>query len=66
MSILRGDVIAGDCRNSYIAANARTVAALGVSDLIIVETEDAVLVIARDKAQDVKRIVDELAARSAD
>jgi len=65
-NVLRGDVIAADCRNSYIAANARTVAALGVNDLIIVETEDAVLVIARDKAQDVKRIVDELAARSGD
>ena len=65
-NVLRGDVIAAGCSNSYIAANARTVAAIGVNDLIVVETEDAVLVVARDKAQDVKRVVDELAARESD
>ena len=65
-NVLRGDVIATGCRNSYIAASGRTVAALGVHDVIIVETEDAVLVVARDDAQNVKQIVDQLAARKRD
>ncbi len=52
-----GDVIAIDCANTYVRAGKRLVAAVGVEDLVIVETEDAVLVTRLDKAQDVKSIV---------
>jgi len=41
----------------------RTVALLGVSDLCVVETDDAVLIMPRDRAQDVRMIVDELTRR---
>jgi mannose-1-phosphate guanylyltransferase len=41
----------------------RTVALLGVSDLCVVETDDAVLIMPRDRAQDVRAVVDELARR---
>jgi mannose-1-phosphate guanylyltransferase len=41
----------------------RTVALLGVSDLCVVETDDAVLIVPRDRAQDVRLIVDELTRR---
>jgi len=46
-----------------VPAGDRLVAALGVRDLIVVDTEDAVLVCPRDRAQDVKQLVDDLKAR---
>ena len=55
-----GDVILDDVANSYVRAERRLVAALGVRDLVIVETADAVLVASQDKAQEVKTIVDRL------
>lgn len=48
------------------AAGGRLVATVGLSDVIIVDTPDAVLVCARDRAQDVRKIVDSLAAREGD
>ncbi len=56
----QGDVLLEDVRNSYVNANKRLVAMLGVDDLIVVETSDAVLVAHKDRAQDVKRVVDRL------
>jgi mannose-1-phosphate guanylyltransferase/mannose-6-phosphate isomerase len=55
-----GDVIAHDCRNSYISAERRLVAAVGLNDVIVVETKDSVLVTTKDHSQDVKYIVDDL------
>ncbi len=57
---LHGDVIAHDTRNTYVRAERRLVATVGVDDLVIVETDDAVLVSHRDRAQDVKAIVERL------
>lgn len=59
-NILLGDVTAVEVRDSVIYAGSRTVTAFGVEDLIIVETPDAVMVCPKDKAQDVKKIVDAL------
>jgi mannose-1-phosphate guanylyltransferase / mannose-6-phosphate isomerase len=56
-----GDVIAVDTRNTYAYAR-RLVALVGVDDLIVVETDDAVLVAAKDKVQDVKQVVARLKA----
>ena len=56
-----GDVIAVDSRNTYAYAR-RLVALVGVDDLIVVETDDAVLVVARDKVQEVKQVVARLKA----
>lgn len=55
-----GDVIAMDCRNSYIRGGSRLVTAVGVKNLVIVEDKDSVLVTRRDKSQDVKQLVEEL------
>ena len=55
-----GDVYVENVRNSYIQANDRLVAALGVQDLVIVETSDAVLISDKDSVQDVKKIVETL------
>lgn len=49
-----------DTRNCLVEAENRLIATVGVSDLVIVETEDAILVCAKDKAQDVKKIVNTL------
>jgi mannose-1-phosphate guanylyltransferase/mannose-6-phosphate isomerase len=57
---VRGDVVAVDTENSLLVSEGRLLAVLGVANLMIVETDDAVLVAQRDRAQDVKRIVDEL------
>jgi hypothetical protein len=46
-----------------VSANARLVAALGLEGVVIVETEDAVLVMSKEEAQNVKRVVDEVAKR---
>ncbi|MEI2795859.1 mannose-1-phosphate guanylyltransferase/mannose-6-phosphate isomerase [Pseudoxanthomonas sp. F11] len=51
-----GDVIAVDSRNSYAYAQ-RLVALVGVDDIVVVETDDAVLVARKDKVQEVKQVV---------
>ena len=61
-NVLIGDVMEEVVSNSYIRAEHRMVAAIGVSDLVIVETADAVLVTHVDRAQSVKTIVDRLNA----
>lgn len=56
-NMIRGDVIADDTRNSMIHAESRLVATAGVSDLVIVETQDAILVANKSYDQKVKNIV---------
>ncbi|MEO5566158.1 MAG: mannose-1-phosphate guanylyltransferase/mannose-6-phosphate isomerase [Luteimonas sp.] len=51
-----GDVITVDSRNSYAYAR-RLVALVGVDDMVVVETDDAVLVARKDKVQQVKEVV---------
>jgi mannose-1-phosphate guanylyltransferase / mannose-6-phosphate isomerase len=55
-----GDVIMRDVKNSFIHAGCRLVAAVGVKDLVIVETADAVLVAHKNNVQKVKQIVEHL------
>lgn len=51
-----GDVIDVDCRNTY-AYGKRLIAMVGLNDVVVVETDDAVLVSHRDRVQDVKAVV---------
>lgn len=60
---LQGDVLAIDTRNTLAIAQHRFVATIGLSDLIVVETADAVLVAHKDHAQRVKDVVTELKKR---
>jgi mannose-1-phosphate guanylyltransferase / mannose-6-phosphate isomerase len=57
---LAGDVLAIDSRNCYVLAQNRLVGAIGVDDLVVVETADAVLVACRDQVQNVKQLVEQL------
>lgn len=60
-----GDVYAEGAENCYLHASNRMVAALGVSDLVVVETADSVLVADRARTQDVKKIVESLKRKGA-
>ena len=59
---IRGDVYVTDVKNTLIRGESRFVAAVGVEDLLIIETSDAVLVAHKDCAQEVKKVVDYLKA----
>ena len=59
-NIKLGDVIAINSINSTIYSTSRTVAVVGVDNIVVVETPDAVMVCKKDQAQDVKKIVEAL------
>ncbi len=61
-NITRGDVIAVETRDTYVDASTRLVTTVGVNDLVVVETADAVLVASKAWVQDVKTVVDRLNA----
>lgn len=61
-NVITGDVIAQNVSGSLVHSQSRMVALLGVEDLVVVETADAVLVTRRDQSQNVKTIVDKLNA----
>ncbi|MFP4207241.1 MAG: mannose-1-phosphate guanylyltransferase/mannose-6-phosphate isomerase [Wenzhouxiangella sp.] len=57
---VRGEAVLVDSSNTFVQGEKRLVAAVGVDNLVIVDTGDAVLVASRDRAQEVKSVVDEL------
>ncbi len=57
---LDGDAHLVNCKGTYVQAESRLVAAVGLENVVVVETKDAVLVTDRDQCQDVKALVDEL------
>ncbi len=56
-----GDVLMNSCTGTLVQASHRLVAAIGLRDVVVIETADAVLVTCRDNSQDVKKIVAALA-----
>jgi mannose-1-phosphate guanylyltransferase len=64
-NVLRGRVISKASRNCYLRSEHRLVVGLGVEDLVVVETDDVVLVAHRDKAQEIKAVVQTLEAAGA-
>ncbi len=57
-----GDTVIQDSKNCFISSDGKLVALLGVEDLVVVSTDDAVLVASKDRDQDIKKIVDHLKA----
>ncbi|MBX2807333.1 MAG: mannose-1-phosphate guanylyltransferase/mannose-6-phosphate isomerase [Cellvibrionaceae bacterium] len=55
-----GDVISLDTHNSYIQAEHKLVATIGLDNVVVVETDDAILVAHKDRVQDVKTVVSQL------
>jgi mannose-1-phosphate guanylyltransferase/mannose-6-phosphate isomerase len=59
-NISKGDVVLYNTRDSLIYSNNRLVGVVGISNIVVIETSDAVLVLNKDQCQDVKKIVSEL------
>ena len=65
-NVVSGNVIDIGSRDSVIYAEKRLVATIGLHDTVVVDTPDATLVCSKDRAQDVKKVVDELKKRKAE
>ena len=61
---IMGDVLTVDTSNSFIHAHSKLVSVVGLDNVIVVETADAVMIAAKDRVQDVKEIVDQLKAKN--
>ncbi|MEZ0148681.1 MAG: mannose-1-phosphate guanylyltransferase/mannose-6-phosphate isomerase [Candidatus Reddybacter sp.] len=59
----KGDVLAVDTHDSYLHTNGRLLATVGIKNLVVVETDDAVLVADKSRVQDVKAVVNQLKAQ---
>lgn len=59
-NVVRGDTLLQDVSGSYVRSESRLVSALGVRDMVIVETADAVLVAPKERVQEVKQCVERL------
>jgi len=59
-NVALGDVILNDGRGCYLRSEGPLIAASGIQDLVVVATDDAVLVVPKDRTQDVKILVDQL------
>jgi len=64
-NVMLGDVITEQVENSYIRSENKCVAALGLKNVIVVSTDDAVLVAGKDHAQQVKGLVEKLNAKTS-
>ena len=63
-NVVKGDVVLHDVGDSYLHAEHRLIAAVGLKDHIVVETSDAVMISPRDRVQDVKGLVDQLKSQN--
>jgi mannose-1-phosphate guanylyltransferase/mannose-6-phosphate isomerase len=63
---LIGDVVSVDVKDSYIRGESRLVTAIGLDNIVLIETVDAVMAVARDRAQDLKLVIDKLSAAGRD
>jgi mannose-1-phosphate guanylyltransferase/mannose-6-phosphate isomerase len=61
-----GDVLTHDVKNSYLRSSSRLIAGIGLDDMIVVETKDAVMICPKGRVQDVKLLVDRLKAEGRD
>jgi mannose-1-phosphate guanylyltransferase/mannose-6-phosphate isomerase len=61
-NVAQGDVLLQDSSNTLAMSDGRLIACVGVDNLVVIETADAILVAHKDKTQDVKKIVDRLKA----
>ena len=59
-NIVSGDVITIDTKNSIISGGKKLIAAVGVENLVVVDTEDALLICSKSSTQDVKKVTETL------
>ena len=65
-NISKGENIMLDTKNSVVFGNKRLIATIGLDNIVVVETDDAILVCDKNKAQSVKDVVDILKERKLD
>ena len=65
-NVIRGDATSIDGKNNFIESNGRFTAVVGVNDLVVINSEDATLVVPREKVEDVKLLVDFLSSKNRD
>jgi mannose-1-phosphate guanylyltransferase/mannose-6-phosphate isomerase len=65
-NVLLGDVLAFETRNTYINASHHLVAAIGLKDVVIIDTPNATLISSSDKVNEVKKIVEQLDQKNRD
>ena len=59
-NVIEGNVIAKNTKNSFLSSNSRLISAIGLKDLIVVETNDAILIANKEDSQEVKNVVEYL------
>ncbi|MGF7396678.1 mannose-1-phosphate guanylyltransferase/mannose-6-phosphate isomerase [Thermoanaerobacterium thermosaccharolyticum] len=65
-NVIKGNVVSVDTKKCIITGSDKLIATLGIEDVIIVDTEDALLICSKDKAQNVKEILKELRERKSE
>ncbi|WP_129599752.1 mannose-1-phosphate guanylyltransferase [Anaerophilus nitritogenes] len=65
-NIIKGNIVHLDTKQCIIEGNEKLIATIGIEDLIIVDTEDAMLICSKEKAQEVKVLLKELKERKAE
>ena len=59
-NIISGNVLTYSCRNSLFEGGKKLIAAVGLEDLVVVDTEDATLICSKAHAGDIRKIVEQL------
>lgn len=59
-NMINGDVVSVDTKNTTIIGNKKLIATIGLEDMVIVDTDDALLICSKDNTQDVKKIIENL------
>jgi len=59
-NIIQGDVVDIDSKNNIICGNDRTIAVVGLENIVIIQTDDAILVCSKDSVNDIKKVVNQL------
>lgn len=59
-NVVKGDVVSINTRNSTIIGGKRLIATVGLDNLVVVDTDDAVLICSKDNAQDIKKVIENL------
>jgi mannose-1-phosphate guanylyltransferase / mannose-6-phosphate isomerase len=62
-NVTKGDVVVHDSRNCLVHGNGKLVSVIGLDDIVVVETKDAMMIAHRDHVQDVKKVVNTLDAQ---
>ena len=64
MNVVKGDVIALNTTSSYIRGGKRTIATIGLDNIVVVDSDDSLLIAAKGKIQDVKKVAELIKARN--